>query len=43
MAVIISRSGPETALILVALTGLVALAAFVALERFRINQQKNSS
>ncbi len=42
-AIVVSRSTPETALILVALTGLVGLAAFVALERFRMKQQKSGS
>jgi len=39
-ALIVSRSTPETALILVGATALLALAAFVLLERFRIRQRR---
>jgi len=39
-AFIVSRSTPETALILVGATALLALAAFVLLERFRIRQRR---
>lgn len=40
VAVWVSRSTPETALIIVAVTLLIALAAFIGLERFRIVQQR---
>ena len=38
-AVIVNRSTPDVALIIVGLTAALALAAFIGLERFRIHQQ----
>ena len=40
LAVLVNRTPPEDALILVVGAGVVALAAFIWLERFRIRQQK---
>ncbi|GAB4572442.1 MAG: MraY family glycosyltransferase [Anaerolineae bacterium] len=39
-AVVVNRLPPDTALIAVVITLALALAAFIGLERFRINQQK---
>lgn len=41
-AIIINRTPPQTALILVAVVAVLTLAAFIALERFRIQQQKQA-